>query len=157
MGIKQQALRAAILCEWGLIIIAVILSFTLESSLPPQLREWLAHESGQGLSKSYLINAGVGVIIIGSAIISSIGLFFFRNWAKWVYLVSTVSGYVLLPFTGPTVEHAVTDTADELSIIVCGMILALAFFTDVVQGKKVSNHEPDRTGELQHSSPFDQP
>jgi hypothetical protein len=68
--------------------------------------------------------------LVASLIVSTIGLLCLRRWAAWLYLITNVVGMLLMPLTGPTVEHAFADLFDELGIVMSGMVIALAFFTD---------------------------
>ena len=61
------------------------------------------------------------------------GLLFLKRWAVWLYLVSLIIGYLVFPFTGPTVEHALADTIDEISVLLSGFIIGIAFFSNALR------------------------
>lgn len=66
--------------------------------------------------------------------VGSVGLLFLKKWAAWLYLISLINGFFLFPFLGPTVEHAVADTMDGISILLSGLIIGLAFFSGALRG-----------------------
>jgi hypothetical protein len=60
---------------------------------------------------------------------SVIGLFFFRRWARPLYLVTTILATLLLPVSGPYVASGWSQMIDELGLIVSGVILALIYWS----------------------------
>ena len=59
---------------------------------------------------------------------STVGLLFFRHWARTVALYSTVLGFVFYPFFGPTVTSALANALSEASYVLWGAVLALSFY-----------------------------
>jgi len=137
----QNILRLVVILEWVFLITGLALSFALEGTLPLELRNWLASESERPLRLSDIALLLVGVPLLIADIVASVGLLFLQKWAAWLYLVSNVGGYLFLPFTGPSVDHAVADTMDEISTLLTGVVLTLAFFTTALEQRK-RNAEP---------------
>jgi hypothetical protein len=119
--------------EWVFIIAGVIASFALESSLPEPLATWLSAEAGRDLTAREIALFVVFVPLIVCFIVSTVGLLCLRRWAAWLYLGTTAFGTLLMPFTGPTVEHAFAATLDEIGLMMAGAVIALAFFTDSLE------------------------
>lgn len=71
-------------------------------------------------------------------IISSIGLFFFKPWAKWAYISLFVFSIVLGLFTGPLSEHKpdMAKVIGGLNSITTIVILCMLLFTNVISKKK---------------------
>lgn len=128
----KSILRLLIASEWVLIVFGVYLSFVLEKYLPQELQNYLSAESNTELSRQedILFIAVLAVAICYFA--SSILLFFMKNWAKWSYLICIIIFALVLPVTGPTVEHSIADTIGEIPTLISGMILSLIFFTDTM-------------------------
>jgi hypothetical protein len=42
----------------------------------------------------------------------------------------------LMPFLGPTVEHALTDSVGEISVILSGVVIGIAFFGNAIPNDK---------------------
>jgi hypothetical protein len=64
-----------------------------------------------------------------SWLIASIGLFFFQSWARNFFLVLTVLALVLTPFGGFAVKGPLAIFFAELTTVLDGAILALAFLS----------------------------
>lgn len=132
----KLVLRVAIVCEWVFGAISLVLSFTLEDTLPIQLREYLEWEANQDLT---VLDLGLGVTFVALFIAylgSSLSLFLLRRWARWMYLACVIGIYILIPLAGPTVEHGLADTFDGVSEVLSGVIIALTFFTNVLSPGK---------------------
>jgi hypothetical protein len=133
---SATVLRICVVLEWVFLGVAIALSFLLESSLPAPLRDWLAAEAEADLAPQEVALLIVMIPLLLSALVGSIGLLFLKRWGAWLYLISTIIGYALFPFTGPTVEHAVADAFDEVAILLSGLIIGLAFFSDALRVRK---------------------
>jgi hypothetical protein len=132
---SSTALRICVVLEWVFMALGIILSLLLESSLPVPLRDWLAADAEQELTLREFAVFLVAVPLITGAVVGSIGLLFLKRWAAWLYLVSLVIGTLLTPFAGPTVEHALTVSANEIAVLLSGLIIGLAFFSDALPRK----------------------
>ncbi|HQU98415.1 MAG TPA: hypothetical protein PLV19_04500 [Nitrosomonas sp.] len=66
-----------------------------------------------------------------AAVASTIGLLFFKRWARVVALYSTLIGFAFYPFFGATVSSAFASALSEASFLVWGAVLALAYFSPI--------------------------
>jgi hypothetical protein len=139
----STALRTAVVAEWVLLISGVILSFMLESRLPQPLQAWLEQELEAPMEGVDVIVFAGFMLAISTMLVATVGFLLLQRWARWVYLAALASGYLVYPFSGPTVEHALADMADDLSLICCGFIIGLAFFSDALKGTGSSESPPD--------------
>ncbi len=128
----RTAFRIVVVAEWVVIVAGLVATFSLEGSLPPLLQEYLEWEANQPLITSDIVLLAVVLLPIPLCLISSIGLFFFKNWARWLYLACSLLIYSTSLFFGPTVEHGVAGVIDDLSVVLEGFILGLAFFGNVI-------------------------
>jgi hypothetical protein len=129
----STVLRICVVLEWTFLGLGIVSSFLLESSLPDPLRDWLAADAEGDIA---LREVGLLVVMIPlllCALVGSIGLLFLKRWAAWLYLISLIIGYALFPFMGPTVEHALADAADDMAVLLSGLIIGLAFFSDALR------------------------
>ena len=132
----KKILRIAIVVEWASVLFSVLASGILESHLPPQLQDYLLWEAEQEITTlEYWLLIPV-IIIILMYLISSIGLFLYKPWAKRAYIITGIVGFVILPFTGPIVDHALAYTIADLRSVAFGFILALLLFTNVYENEK---------------------
>ena len=130
----STVLRICVVLEWVFVGVAIALSFLLESTLPAPLRDWLATQAeAEGDLAPHEIALFIGMIpVLVCVLAGSIGLLFLKRWAAWLYLISVIIGYLLVPFMGPTVEHGVVDAFYEMATLLSGLIIGLAFFSDAL-------------------------
>ena len=65
------------------------------------------------------------------SIISIIGLFFFKHWGRTLSLYSTVAITVISLSLGPSVVSALESTLLEISTLIWGAVLALAYYSPI--------------------------
>lgn len=128
----RRALRIAIVGAWLMFITAQVLSYLLRNSLPAQLQVYLAAEDERETTLLGVAALLIGVPCLAASVVSSIGIFFFARWARWLYLGSMAVSYAAAPLYGPTVEHVVADTFDHAETLLSGVVLGIAFFTDAI-------------------------
>lgn len=131
-------LRLCVALELALAVVAIASSYALESFLPEPLRAWQAAASEAVTFGDFVLFAFIVPLIV-CLLVASVGLLLLKRWAAWLYLGVTVVGVLLTPFTGPTVEHPLTDMAGEIGSILNGMVLGLAFFTDALKPRNASS------------------
>ncbi len=127
----RTALRACVPLIWLVLVADIASTILLHDYLPAQLRDWHAADSGQVSASGILLNTMGAAVVVGGAV-ASIGLFRLRRWAAWLFLISLVLGYGLMPFTGPVVSHGLSGALSGLFAVVSGMVLSLALFTDAL-------------------------
>jgi uncharacterized membrane protein (DUF2068 family) len=133
----QKILRIAVVLHGLLIIVCIPVSRILDAYLPIQLLNYKLWVHEQGLINVELsIIPPLVIIACVCHLISSIGLFFFKPWAKWAYSACIALVLILLPFMGPRVEHALTQPIEGVQTMATGVILYMIFFTNVIPKKK---------------------
>jgi len=132
----RKILRIAVIVQLLPTIGYMYASNKINTYLPVQLQDYkmLVHE--QDLSSVEYAIMMVGVIALVGYVISSIGLFFIQPWAKWTYVTLIAVTFVISPFTGPMVEHALSSISGTISGFARGATLYMLFFTDVISKKK---------------------
>ncbi len=117
----RKILRIALVAEWILVIVNIPAS---------KDNTWVSDVNA-------IVSLTTGPLILGY-LISSIGLFFIKSWAKWSYTIFVVINLLLGFFTGPISvhKHAFSNIIGYLSLIVTAIILYLLFFTNVMPKKK---------------------
>jgi len=135
----SNTLRVFVILEWILIIGAISCSASLESSLPQDLKNWLASEEAEG---SAIVAFSFIPALIG-ALVGSIGLLFLKRWAAWLYLVCTI--ILAVPDGQPLVEDSITASVGEISLLISGIIIGMSFFSSaLVEG--VTRHTSSKNG-----------
>jgi hypothetical protein len=131
----STVLRICVVLEWVFAGSGIALSLLLESALPDPLRQWLSAELEKSLNLHDVLLLFLIVPLLLCAIVSSIGLFLLKRWAAWLYLGTVIVGFLLYPLMGPTVEHALADAVDDIAVVLSGLIIGLAFFSDALKPK----------------------
>ena len=135
---SSTVLRVCVVVHWSFAGLAAALSSLLEDRLPAPLRAWLATEVAGGIQPhdTALLMGLIPSLVC--ALVASIGLLFLKRWAAWLYLASLIMGFIVLPFTGPTVVHALANMVGEIAAILSGSMLGLAFFSDALRARSGS-------------------
>lgn len=116
--------RAAIILEWVLIGLAVAVS--LSTSLPKELEAFTVERQDWHPVLDTL--SGVALIV---SVVASVGLWFFRNWARPTYALASIWLVLAVAFGEPVVTPAVAGALEELSLIVTGFIVGLSYFSQI--------------------------
>lgn len=132
----QKAIRIGVVLAWVIGIIGIISSVLLQDSLPTSLQNWLIADSERDLGTFEAVILPFGIVAIFSYIVASIGLFMLKRWGARLYLISYAVLVFLNFFTGPSVEHSLPASLAEISDILIGMVLGLAFFSDALNPKR---------------------
>ncbi len=125
--------------EVCLAVMYLTLSFYLESHLPFLLQEYIAHEMESEINTKDIIFLWVGIPVLAVHVVSVVGLLLTKVWAKNLYVLGSVFSIVLVPFIGPTVDHAFSAAISDLSLLVAGAILTFLFFTNSAFNKSSSS------------------
>ena len=137
---KTSALRIAIILEWFSFTLLIFTIVIFEEFLPVALREYLHWEETQGYSGFQKILAAAYMISLIICIISSIFIFFLKKPAKWVYLICTALALLIEALMAdPLVLHFIPGLLYGIGTLLTGFILALIFFTDVLDVNQTSS------------------
>ena len=71
------------------------------------------------------------VILLLLATVSTVGMLFFKRWARMLSLYTNVLGYVMYPFFGITLASGWANAFSELSAAIWGAVLAIAYFSSL--------------------------
>ncbi|CAA6806570.1 MAG: Unknown protein [uncultured Sulfurovum sp.] len=110
----------------------VAFSYPVDELLPPILQEYLLQEESifeNNSTPAIIFIVGVLILLLIN-LVALISLLFKKVWAKKAYVYTT---FFFLPITlilGPTVEHAICTTLDDIIIFGSGMLVALLIYTN---------------------------
>lgn len=104
------------------------------------------------LLQDYLINADNEDITDGEAtlslialfsllillLVSTIGLWKFKRWARTLYITLTVISVLLYPILGPVVMNAWEAMFNDLALILEGILIAMMFTGPISEKFKIS-------------------
>ena len=111
----------------AVLIGSVVVLIAFDQSLPPELSAWVEAEADSEWTAFDTFAAALAV----ASIIASVGLLFFTRWSRWVYAASTIAMTVATLFGGPSVGSAFDAFSSELILLLDGVIIGTAFFSDV--------------------------
>jgi hypothetical protein len=123
--------RVSIIAEWSLLVFGITLFSMLDSSLPDLLQQYQVFESERNMTLSDIIFLGIGIPVVLLNLISSIGLYFFRSWARPIYVATAVLSILVMIFSPPTVSTGIESAFEQFSILIGGVIIALMFYSDI--------------------------
>ena len=118
-----------------ILIVAVVLCPILAAvvdELAPGLRppELVAYSERQ-LDAPFTLVEYLYLGLIGPLLVSVVGLWLLKPWARWVYTAVTAAAYLLAPFDPPWVGSSVTNTLVNLGNFCDGALVALIWFSDL--------------------------
>ena len=116
----------------------VILVFSLEPFLPAPLQDYLKAEADRELKISDAPRLLGALLFLAAFLTSSIGLFVFKRWARWLYLGDLIVACLLSIFGGPSVEPAGAAACGYAATVLSGVILGISFFTDALNPRPSS-------------------
>tara|TARA_R110002049_G_scaffold291686_1_gene475823 strand:- start:4760 stop:5191 length:432 start_codon:yes stop_codon:yes gene_type:complete len=128
-----KIIKNLVIFEIVLFVAYIVTSIYFEEHLSPLLQEYLAEELESNFTFFELIFV---VLYIPAYLASIIGLLRTKIWAKNLFVLAAVSSYVVLPFLGPYVDHAVPATIDSVAAAVEGAIVALLLFSSSAFNKQ---------------------
>lgn len=102
---------------------------------PKQVSEELsaayAKEVVQPLVFSPVVFLVLSTIALVAIVVPPVALFFFRKWGRWLGLCATVAMLIAVPFLGPSLTSGFGTAVSQLSAMLWGAILALAYFSSL--------------------------
>lgn len=125
----RTLLRVLLLAEILLAVVAGLIDFFFPELLPTPLREYFDSVSDQDWSIFEWASAWIAL----AALVSLVGVWFTKNWARWLYTLTTVGYFVVAPSLSPTVMSPLADTFDEMSLMCSGGILMLSWFSSLTE------------------------
>jgi hypothetical protein len=130
-------LRLAVIFELVLIPLSIGVSLWADGLLP---NEVIAFEENQtsvftDINPSDLGMIALvvgGLVLVGAAIASVIGLLKLKRWGAWLYLFCTISTLPIYFMTGFEIRHPIDQIFDGICLSLPGFIIGLAFFSDAL-------------------------
>jgi len=128
-----NTIRKLTLAYLGFTIVLAISYFITPAYLPVELQLYLNKQWEVDVSTIELVGALALLIVAIVHLVSAVCIVFVKAWARKAFLLSTLLLYPLMPFMGPAVDHAITYTLDDISVLFLGMVVGLLLFTNDYQ------------------------
>jgi len=97
------------------------------SLIPQSLAIALENEPAPRILENLALSLLLFLPLAAAWIIGMVGLFLFKRWGRTLSLYSTVLGFGLYPFFGPTVSSGWSSALSEASFVLWGAVLAVAY------------------------------
>jgi hypothetical protein len=128
---KERILRALLVADIAITILAVPYALVDDRLLPPALQAYAAAQSEAPLSLQETVLVTLALPLLALVLVAWIGLFRWWRVAPALYLTACVGAVAILLMGGPTVETALSTAADTSNSIISGMILGLVYFSEL--------------------------
>jgi hypothetical protein len=90
---------------------------------------FFGEEDGELMTPTFLILVGFVLLLL----VNQVALFFYWGPSRWIYLSCIVIAFLIYPFVGITVLTPIASSFYYLSMVLDGLILALAFYSPIAE------------------------
>ena len=121
--------RILILCSVILGTAAAFLDTLFPELIPQSIAQAVENEPLPALFDNLWLTVAIFLPLLIVVTISTIGLFFFKAWARAFAFYSTILSFAVYPFFGPVLSSAWSSALTEASSLLWGAILAIAYYS----------------------------
>ena len=104
----------------------VAMTVLLDQPLPAALNAWVETEGNLEWSAFDWFGSAAALI----SIVAGVGLLFFATWARHAYAASVVAITGATLFAGPSVSTALEMFFSEVTLLMDGFVIGVAYFSD---------------------------
>jgi hypothetical protein len=128
---RLRLFRVLIFAQMAIVALSMAASVRLERTLPDALQSYLRGRHDARVAGKEVVVALAAIVLLAAMVTAWVALL--RSWriGPWIYLATTIGGVVLTVAAGPTVTTAIETALDTSSSVIGGVILAMAFFSDL--------------------------
>ena len=87
---SKRALRVSIVAQWISIAAAVAIGFYEERNLPKALKSYIIEQDNKPVSQTDIVVLGLLIFLLIGGIISSVGIYRLKSWARTPYVTCSV-------------------------------------------------------------------
>jgi membrane-bound metal-dependent hydrolase YbcI (DUF457 family) len=120
-------------------IIGALIDLVIPSLVPESLLKAQELEDNSLLDAHLLSIGGTVIALLIASIAATVGLYRFRPWAPRFTLVTTALTLLLTPFLGAFTQSGVAVALMELSSMLWGAVLSVAYFSPLANRFKQIN------------------
>lgn len=151
---KVNTFRALLTASWVLFIPGIVLSVALEPTLHPSLRDYLAWESSSDAPFEIAITNDILLVVwafmfIG-IVVSYVGLYRWKAWARWLFVIFCAVGFLSAFFTTLVEPGPVSALGGAIALLE-GMLIAAMFWVEPIRSKFESDEHSGEDGEPEDS------
>ena len=126
---KESSFRYLLTAYVVMVPCCVAASFFSVDSFSAELAAAYANEPEAWLYQYTWIFISFMAAVILATVAGVVGLFLFKGWGRSLSLYSTIAAFLLYPLLGPTLYSPLEETLYEISSLLWGAILAMAYWS----------------------------
>jgi len=123
-------------------LIGSVIDLGFPGLLPEELQHYLKMEHESDLVWTDFPIIALALLLLLLVIPGYVGLYLWKNWGRTLFLISGILGYGLAPFMGPYIYSGPAYFFFDLSTVLFGLILGLAWFSPVAEKFKKPTPPP---------------
>ena len=124
----ESRFRGLLVASLILGLLGGFLDLLVPTLIPPELVTTQEALADADLSMSGAVTFGVAsVVLVVGGLVSLYGLWFFRRWGPKLAVGLTALAYLVYPFLGHTLSSGLAATMTDISTLLWGVVLAMAF------------------------------
>ncbi len=137
---SRKTFLVVITLSWVCTLMAIVLSHTTQSQLPEVLRSYLAtHHPSPSLVPAVPVIAWglLSLAFLCAWVAANVGIYFWQAWARRLYVILTVGGWLLLLPLGnqPSVHTNWVEIASGLSSAFDGIAVCAMWFIPEIKDR----------------------
>lgn len=122
-------LRLIVIGQWCILVIWAGVGYFESRSLPRDLQLYIQRNTGIAGNIAEIAILLAEVAAFTAYLISTVAIVKARRWSRRLFFYSTVSAVILSFFTGPHISGPVSNTLNQLGVLLMGMTLGLLYFS----------------------------
>ena len=137
---SPTAFRSLVVVSILLIVAAGVIDALCPSLISPSVTSAIEKEAATTLIETHpFISLAVLLPWLVAVLASTVGLLFFKRWARSMALYSTLLGFVFYSFFGPNLSSGVASALTDASSMAWGAVLALAYYSPLSERFAIKN------------------
>ena len=128
MMTEKTLFRAILVSLLITLIISILAAFYLENTLPFEIQEYLKRIDEQDNPLSQTVSIILALILIFLVLpISMLGLWFFKLWARKLYILTFILFFFFYPFIGPFIQNSWEALFGDLATMLEGALIVMMY------------------------------
>ena len=124
--------RTLLVSSIVLSIVGAVIDSVFSGLVPESLSNaYETYAAAEASMISILIAGIVSLILLGVAIVATVGLLVLQRWARPLALWSTVVSFLMYPFLGALLQSGLAVMLAYVAMSLWGAALAMAYYSDV--------------------------
>ena len=124
----RRQFRLLLIVNWLMVLVAIIVLFLTRRNLPPELRAYNEAFTQSSPHTFFLIFDGLSSILF---IVSYVGLYFFKKWARAVFVATYIITLLEVPLISAYVQTGWFYMMGAMLNVTTGMLIALMYFAPI--------------------------